>query len=87
MRCGLLRRIFRTICLEVICLVPFSAGMFWVAKLVGPDFLAGCSPRIGAGWQQKLLDLDISASGQFLLEVLVSNSDMPRIGSRGRWLG
>ena len=61
--------------------------MFWVAKLVGLDFLAGCSPRIGAGWQQKLLDLDISASGQFLLEVLVSNSDMPRIGSRGRWLG
>ena len=32
-------------------------------------FLAGCSPRIGAGWQQKLLDLDIPVSGQFLLEV------------------
>ena len=35
----------------------------------GRIFLAGCSPRIGAGWQQKLLDLDIPVSGQFLLEV------------------
>ena len=61
--------------------------MFLGCEVGRAGFLAGCSPRIGAGWQQKLLDLDISASGQFLLEVLVSNSDMPRIGSRGRWLG
>ena len=37
--------------------------------LLRRDFLAGCSPRIGAGWKQKLLDLDIPVSGQFLLEV------------------
>ena len=62
---------------------PLHAGQ----GLLRRDFLAGCSPRIGAGWQQKLLGLDISVSGKFLLEVLVSNLDMHRIGSRGRWLG
>ena len=49
-------------------------------KLVGRIFWQGVH-RVCTGWQQKLLDLDISASGQLLLEVLVSNSDMPGIAA------
>ena len=47
----------------------FSAGMFWVAKLVGSDFLAGRSLPFGAGWQHKLLvsDYSVSCPGQSLL--------------------